>query len=78
MRDLTDAEQHILDLLATVWMLAGSLPHVHPADAPELVHHIHAAQNIILARPAVEQQGDDRREGVIEGQQRHRRIGHFS
>ncbi len=73
MRDLTDAEQHVLDLLADAWAGALALPPVHPADNPELVHHIHAAQNIILARPAVEQQNDDRRKGVVKDEQRHRR-----
>ncbi len=78
MRDLTDAEQHVLDLLAEAWQGALELPGGHPADSPEMVHHLHAAQNIILARPAVEQQNDARDKGLPESDQPNHRTALFS
>ncbi len=78
MRDLTDDEQHILDLLADAWAGQMALPGVHASDSPEMAHHLHAAQNIILARPAVEQQNDDREKGLPDGDQRNRRTALFS
>ena len=77
MRDLTDAEQHVLDLLADAWQGALELPGVHASDGPEMAHLLHGAQNIILARPAVEQQNEDRDQG-LSVEQRNRRTASFS
>ncbi len=77
MRDLTDAEQHVLDLLADAWQGALELPSVHASDGPEMAHLLHGAQNIILARPAVEQQNEDRDQG-LSVEQRNRRTASFS
>ncbi len=54
MRDLTDAEQHILNHLADAFNETGKMLQIHPSDLPEMAAAIHAAQNIILARPAAE------------------------
>jgi hypothetical protein len=55
-RDLTAREQQVLRLLGDAFNVYSELPHVHPNDGREFVHAIHAAQNIVLARPATEQQ----------------------
>lgn len=60
MRDLTKPEELILDQLGIVWAGVVRLSPVHPADLPELALHIHAAQNIIMARAAVEEQQERR------------------
>ena len=54
MRDLTEKEHEILDSLGSVMGEMNLLPVVHPDDADEAIAHIHALQNIVLARPATE------------------------
>lgn len=56
MRDLTADEQRVADLLGEAFNLHERLPEIHEADRPEFMTAIHAAQNIVLARPATEQQ----------------------
>lgn len=54
MRDLTPTENQVLGLLGDAWSKFIALPAAHPSDAREMKHAIHAAQNIVLARPATE------------------------
>lgn len=49
---LTDQEKELLKLsgkLADKW---GELQQVHPSDTRDVIYHIHAIQNILLARSA--------------------------
>lgn len=62
MRDLTETEQRCLDSLGESANMFSYLPEVHPADKAEFTQAIHAAQNIILARPATEAQMQKRAE----------------
>lgn len=54
MRDLTEAENAAIEAFGEAINLAAALPEVHPSDCDELVFHVHACQNIILARPGYE------------------------
>lgn len=54
MRDLTHEEDAVVTQLGDAMTQFAGLPVVHPNDTEEFVHAIHAAQNIILARPATE------------------------
>lgn len=54
MRELTNQEKAVLHLLGQAWNELLMLPEIHPADRDEFLRAIHAAQNIILARPAEE------------------------
>lgn len=54
MRDLTPEEQAAAQLLGDAFNAHQQLPEVHPHDAEEFMRAIHAAQNIILSRPATE------------------------
>lgn len=54
LRDLIQEEHDILDHLGHAIIKLGDLPQSHPADLDEFAFHIHACQNIILARPATE------------------------
>lgn len=54
MRTLTDQEKEALNALGAAATLFFKLPAVHPSDRVEFVHHMHACQNIVLARPAYE------------------------
>jgi hypothetical protein len=54
MRDLTVAENRVIDLLAEAWNEHQRLAEVHVSDSPEFCAAIHAAQNIVFARPATE------------------------
>lgn len=56
MRDLSKEEQEVADKLGEAATLQAALPSIHPSDTPEFVQAIHAAQNIVLARPATEAQ----------------------
>lgn len=56
MRDLTKEEQEVVDTLGEAVNKLAALPTVHPSDSPEFCLAVHAAQNIVLARPAVESQ----------------------
>jgi hypothetical protein len=50
---LTKDERRALLWLAKTTNMILSLPECHPADAREIVLHIHAIQNAIMARAAV-------------------------
>jgi len=52
-RLLTDEERAVVDCLADAWNAFVELKPVHPSDNREFEHAIHAAQNIILARPVM-------------------------
>ncbi len=56
MRDLTADEQAVLDKLADAFIASRALPVVHHSDNAEIIQAIHVAQNIIMARPAVEEE----------------------
>lgn len=56
MRDLTEQEKAVLGALADAYNLAAALPLLHEADMREIGQALHVAQNIIMARPAVEKQ----------------------
>lgn len=47
---MTPEEIEIMELTKEVWSKFLQLPEQHPADATELNFHIHAIQNIVLAR----------------------------
>ncbi len=49
---LSTAEDAVLNTLADAWNQFCALEVLHPSDAGEFVLHLHALQNIILARPA--------------------------
>lgn len=55
MRDLTEEELFVVNLLGTAFNAFMALPKIHSADAPEYAQAIHKAQNIVLSRPAAEQ-----------------------
>lgn len=55
MRDLTEREREVIDLLAQAWNRHQELEEIHGSDSPEFAAAIHAAQNIVLARPGAEQ-----------------------
>lgn len=51
MKLLTDTEQRIANLLGECFTLYKTLPVYHPSDADNFLRAVHAAQNIVLARP---------------------------
>lgn len=54
MRDLTSAERKVVARLGEAYNEFGRLPEGHLADRGDFVNAIHAAQNIVLARPGAE------------------------
>jgi hypothetical protein len=54
MRELTDAERQLAEMLGKAFSLFVQLPVVHDDDMSEFRSAIHQCQNIVLARPAVE------------------------
>ena len=54
---ITKEENAIADLLGEAFNRFSKLPVVHDHDLPEFVLAIHSAQNIILARSAMRQNG---------------------
>lgn len=54
MRDLTSKERQVVGRLSEAWHEYKRLPVIHEADNEDVLHAIHAAQNIILARPGTE------------------------
>lgn len=54
MTQLNTSEHCIVQLLGDAFNLHQSLPEVHPHDQEEFMRAIHAAQNIVLARPETE------------------------
>lgn len=55
---LTKEELEVLDHLGEAFNRFQALPTIHPRDLPEFVLAIHAAQNIVLARPALREPGE--------------------
>lgn len=51
-KTLTDDEVSLLDLTGNVAVRFTALAQVHPADCQDVTFHVHAIQNIILARAA--------------------------
>lgn len=54
MRELTQEELKLLELLRTAVVVFAGLPQAHPADMEEFVGATHVLQNIVLSRPATE------------------------
>ncbi len=54
MRSLTTDELIVMNLLGQAMIKFSQLKQAHIADDPEFGQAIHAAQNIVLARPATE------------------------
>ena len=54
MRELTHEELDLLDFFGTAYVLFQKMEPVHSDDAGDFIRHIHALQNIVLARPATE------------------------
>lgn len=54
MRDLTAEEREVILILDDAWNVFVGLAPVHSADEDGFRHAIHAAQNIVMARPATE------------------------
>ena len=54
MRDLTEKEHEVLDLLGHAVIKFAELVPVHPSDIGEFQTFVHGCQNIVLARPVFE------------------------
>ena len=54
---LQDVEIEIVNMLGQCMNMFARLPVVHPADYNEFALAIHAAQNIVFARPGMRQYG---------------------
>jgi len=50
---LTEQEQELILLTATLWNKFCELPNRHPSDAVEMARDIHDIQHRIMARAAV-------------------------
>jgi hypothetical protein len=50
MNQMTEEEKLLMDLTGDIWDRFLALPELHPSDGPEFAVHIHALQNMILAR----------------------------
>jgi len=50
---MTPQEIDVVTKLANSWIAFHKLPVMHPSDRAEFVHHVHALQNIVMARDAV-------------------------
>lgn len=56
---MTEQEQKVLDLSASLWnsfIKLNEQDFVHPDEVNEFRFHIHALQNMILARPEIKKQ----------------------
>jgi len=58
MREMTEEERRVLDYLAQAWNNFLILDEVHPCDRQEFMQAIHAAENIVFARPAIVHERD--------------------
>lgn len=56
---LTKEEVEVLEALGRAFGEFNSLEQIHPSDLREFQYAIHAAQNIILARPGMRQYQKD-------------------
>lgn len=65
MRAITSEEQQVLDLLGSAWNAFLKLEAIHPDDNPEFRAAIHAAQNIVLSRPAFEEQRTELKQPIV-------------
>lgn len=54
MRDLTEEEEKLIHDLGGIWNRFIRLEEFHPSDRMEFMIAIHAAENIIAARPVTE------------------------
>jgi hypothetical protein len=54
---MTNEEKALLAKLGEVYNQFQALPILHGADLPEFAMHLHALQNIVLARVALRQRG---------------------
>jgi len=54
MRELSYEEAEVLQALTVAWNKYISLKKIHPSDEPEFMAAIHAAENIVMSRPATE------------------------
>lgn len=61
MRNLDENERRVIKALGDAWVLYGDLSEVHPSDSKEFTQAIHVAQNIIMARPAVEAYAEEKK-----------------
>jgi len=52
---LTEEERRLLAALGEWFNAFVALPEEHPADKGEATLHVHALQNIVLARPGMRQ-----------------------
>lgn len=50
--EFTSQEKGVMELLGQASTLFAQIPAQHPADLPEFVHAVHAAQNIVSSRAA--------------------------
>lgn len=48
---MNDEEKAALELTADLWNAFCSLSPEHPSDKGDIAFHIHAIQNILMARP---------------------------
>ncbi|KKN62971.1 hypothetical protein LCGC14_0506810 [marine sediment metagenome] len=55
MRNLTEEEYEVIDLLGQAATKFRVLKPVHPSDTSEFQIYVHACQNIVLARPGTEE-----------------------
>lgn len=60
MRDLTDKEWQVVNMLGEAWNVFTQLEPSHPSDLEEFAQAVHVAQNIVFARPATEVAKSDR------------------
>jgi hypothetical protein len=50
---LTDAENHVLQLLGAAWNEFAQLPLLHPQERDEMCGLIHRCQEKVMARPVL-------------------------
>ena len=55
MRELTAEERSVLDALGEAWNSYSDLPEIHATKRREFMDAIHAAKDIVHARPSIEQ-----------------------
>ncbi len=55
--NITEEEKQIIGILGEAYKKFIRLPILHTADQREFMHAIHIAQNIVLARSALRQEG---------------------
>lgn len=56
---LTEGERQVVNALADAWNAFLELKPVHPDDQVEFRQAIHAAQNIVMARPVLKNKSED-------------------